>query len=70
MSRPTVRHQSGGTYVSPRVAEELTGTPEPDVRTLIGSGAVRAERVRGKVLVRLEDVEAAARRAAAERGPA
>jgi hypothetical protein len=49
------------TLVSPKVAADLVGVDESRVLALVLDGFVKAERVRGQVVVRLEDVEAAAR---------
>jgi hypothetical protein len=53
-----------------RVAADLAGLTEAEVHELVLAGRVRTEVIKGVRFVRLADIEAAARSAAAERGPA
>jgi hypothetical protein len=50
-----------GTLASARVAAELLAIAPALVEDLIRSGAVRTERIDGKLFVSLDDVERAAR---------
>jgi hypothetical protein len=50
-----------GPIVSLRVASELTGTPPARLADLVRSGAVRSERIKGRVYVSLDDAERVAR---------
>ena len=49
-----------GPRVSTRVAIDLTGIDPRDLENLIRSGAVRTERIGGKLFIDLEDTERAA----------
>jgi hypothetical protein len=57
----TPRHTPAGPLASARAAADLTGMPRPELDDLIRRGAVRTERIGGKLYVDLDDAERAAK---------
>jgi hypothetical protein len=51
-----------GPLVSPRAAAHLVGATETEVLALIAAGRVRAERIKGKLFISLNDLDDAAGR--------
>jgi hypothetical protein len=70
MNHTPNRTPGGDALVPVRVAADLAGLIEAEVHRLARGGGVRTEVIRGVRYASLADIEAAARHAAAERGPA